>query len=101
MVGSHDPKLVVLSVAVAIMASYTALDLAGRVSARKGSAASMWLVGGAFAMGTGIWSMHFIAMLAFTLQTPVAYDGWVNAASWLIGVLASGAALVVVRRPRM
>ena len=101
MPGTHDPRLVVLSIAVAVMASYTALDLAGRITGRHGRAAWAWLIGGAVAMGTGIWSMHFIAMLSFTLQTTVAYDVWINAASWLIGVFASGAALVVVRRPVM
>lgn len=100
-VGHHDPKLVVLSVTVAVIASYAALDLAARVSVRRERAAWLWLLGGAGVMGTGIWSMHFIGMLAFHLETPVAYDGWINAASWLIAVLASGVALLVVRRPAL
>jgi NO-binding membrane sensor protein with MHYT domain len=53
---------------VASLASYTALDLASRITASKGVAATAWLVGGGIAMGTGIWSMHFIGMLALTLQ---------------------------------
>ncbi len=100
-VGHHDPKLVVLSVTVAVIASYAALDLAARVSVRRERAAWLWLLGGAGVMGTGIWSMHFIGMLAFHLETPVAYDGRINAASWLIAVLASGVALLVVRRPAL
>jgi len=100
-VGHHDPKLVVLSVTVAVIASYAALDLAARVSVRRDRAAWLWLLGGAAVMGTGIWSMHFIGMLAFHLETPVAYDGRINAASWLIAVLASGVALLVVRRPAL
>ena len=98
-VGHHDPKLVVLSVAVAVIASYTALDLAERVSSRRGRAAWLWLLGGAAAMGTGIWAMHFIGMLALHLGAPIAYDGWLNGASWVIAMLASGVALLVVRRP--
>jgi diguanylate cyclase len=100
-VGHHDPKLVVLSVTVAVIASYAALDLAARVSVRRGRAAWLWLLGGAGVMGTGIWSMHFIGMLALQLGGPVAYDGRINAASWLIAVLASGVALLVVRRPAL
>ena len=99
--GHHDPKLVVLSVMVAVIASYAALDLAARVSVRRERAAWLWLLGGAGVMGTGIWSMHFIGMLAFHLETPVAYDGRINAASWLIAVFASGVALLVVRRPAL
>jgi diguanylate cyclase (GGDEF)-like protein len=98
-VGHHDPKLVVFSVTVAVVASYTALDLAERVSSRRGRAAWLWLLGGAAAMGTGIWAMHFIGVLALHLGGPIAYDGSLNAASWVIAILASGVALLVVRRP--
>ena len=63
MSGSYDPGLVVLSIIVAIIASYVALDLASRVSAsRHSKAAKYWLLGGAVSMGVGIWSMHFIGM---------------------------------------
>src|SRR5262245_38528994 len=72
MVGVYDLKLVALSLIVAAIASYTALELAGRVTASKGRASWLWLAGGAFAMGTGIWSMHFIGMLAFRLPIPIA-----------------------------
>src|SRR5215831_10189882 len=72
--GSFDPALVVLSVIIATAASYTALDLAGRVRASAGRARLAWLGTSAVAMGGGIWSMHFIAMLAFVMPMPVAYD---------------------------
>jgi NO-binding membrane sensor protein with MHYT domain len=89
-------------VTVAVIASYAALDLAARVSVRRGRAAWLWLLlGGAAVMGTGIWSMHFVGMLAFDLGGPVAYDGRINAASWLVAVLASGMALLVARRPAL
>ena len=65
MVGEYDLKLVALSLVVAAFASYSALELVGRVNATRGVASWLWLLGGAFAMGTGIWSMHFIGMLAF------------------------------------
>jgi len=101
MLGEYDLALVALSLAVAVIASYTALDLAGRVSATHGQRSWLWLLGGAFSMGTGIWSMHFIGMLAFHLPIPVAYDAWLNTLSWVVAVAVSGVALFVVRRPAM
>jgi diguanylate cyclase len=93
MIGTYNCWLVVLSIAVAIFASYTALDLATRITASKGRAARVWLVGGAFSMGTGIWSMHSIGMLAFSLPIPMGYDLPMTLASMLIAVVVSGFAL--------
>lgn len=56
--GTYDYRLVALSVVIAVMASYAALDLAGRVTSARGRARFLWLGGGATAMGLGIWSMH-------------------------------------------
>jgi NO-binding membrane sensor protein with MHYT domain len=75
MVGTYNGWLVVLSVVVAIVASYVALDLASRASAWQGhKAAWYWHTGGAISQGSGIWSMHFIAMLAYRLPIPISYD---------------------------
>jgi diguanylate cyclase (GGDEF)-like protein len=101
MAGVYDLKLVVLSLAVAALASYTALDLAGRVSATRGRSAWMWLTGGALAMGTGIWAMHFIGMLSFSLPIELAYDFFINFLSWQLAVGISAIALYVVSRPAM
>ncbi|HXF65573.1 MAG TPA: diguanylate cyclase [Burkholderiales bacterium] len=101
MTGTYDWRLVVLSWIVAAIASYTALDLAGRVGAKQGWVSRLWLLGGAFAMGTGIWAMHFIGMLAFSLPIPLAYDIGLNALSWAIAMAASGVALYVAGRPAM
>ncbi|MES2857328.1 MAG: MHYT domain-containing protein, partial [Bdellovibrionota bacterium] len=71
----YNPTLVVLSVLVAIFASYVALNLAHSVSSSTGRAQAAWLAGGAVAMGTGIWSMHFIGMLASEMPgMEMAYD---------------------------
>ena len=70
--GSYDDLLVTLSVIIAILASYAALDLARRVTSAQGKARILWLTGGATAMGFGIWSMHYIGMLAFRLPVPGA-----------------------------
>jgi diguanylate cyclase (GGDEF)-like protein len=61
----------------------------------------LWLLGGAVAMGTGIWSMHFIGMLAFSLPIALAYDIPTTIASLFIAIVASGFALGVANRPRI
>ena len=102
MVGSYDIQLVGLSLVVAIIASYTALELAGRVSEKHGTIWSWaWLVGGAVAMGTGIWSMHFIGMLAFHLPVAIAFDTGITMLSMAIAIVVSGIALFIVRRPAL
>ena len=101
MVSSYDYRLVVLSVVIAIFASYAALDLAGRTTAASGRVRLAWLVGGATAMGVGIWSMHYIGMLAFSLPVPVLYDWPTVLLSLLAAVFAAAVALFVVSRQRM
>ena len=101
MAGNYDARLVILSVMVAILASYTALDLAGRVTQSSGRAARLWLLSGAISMGAGIWSMHFIGMLAFELPIRVAYDIPLTAASLLIAMIVSGFALRTASAPTL
>ncbi|HEY9521187.1 MAG TPA: MHYT domain-containing protein [Methyloceanibacter sp.] len=62
----NNPYLVALSVLGACFASYTALDLGGRVGSARGTARRIWLAAAAITLGGGIWSMHFIGVLAFT-----------------------------------
>ncbi|MDQ2823671.1 MAG: EAL domain-containing protein [Pseudomonadota bacterium] len=88
-----------LSVFVAMMASYTALSLTGRVTETQGRASALWLAGGAVAMGCGIWSMHFIGMLAFSLPIRLSYDIAWTAASLVAAIGVSAFALRVVTRP--
>src|SRR5438128_9574002 len=101
MIGSYDYRLVALSVLIAIFASYAALVLAGRTTAARGRARLAWLIGGATAMGVGIWSMHYIGMLAFSLPVPVLYDWPTVLLSLLAAVFAAAVALFVVSRQRM
>lgn len=98
MAGTYDISLVTLSFAIAVIASYTALDLAGRVRSAVERGRLFWLLGGAVAMGTGIWSMHFIAMLAFQLPQAVNYDVWITLFSLMCGILASSIALWLLSR---
>ncbi len=84
-----------------MLASYAALDIGGRVTAARGTVRFLWVAGGASAMGLGIWSMHYLGMLAYRLPVPVLYDWPTVLASLLAAVFASGAALFVVSRNKM
>jgi two-component system sensor histidine kinase/response regulator len=101
LVGSYDYRLVALSVLLSIAASYAALDIAGRVTATRGNIRLLWLASGAAAMGSGIWSMHYIGMLAFRLPVVVYYDWPTVLISLLCAVFASAVALFVVSRQKM
>ena len=93
----YDPMLVTLSVAIAVFASYTALDLGSRARAALGLRWA-WIAGAAVAMGGGIWSMHFVGMLAFEMGMPAAYHLGLTATSLLIAVGVTGAAFAWVGR---
>jgi diguanylate cyclase len=102
MLTSHyEISLVIISVLVAIFASYTALSLAGRVTKSKGNAERWWIASGATAMGIGIWSMHFIGMLSFRLPIPVGYDPGITFLSLILPIMVSGMALWQVSRPQL
>src|ERR1700682_4991013 len=101
LIGSYNYALVAPSVVIALFVSYAALDLAGRVTAAGGWTRAVWLLGGAGAMGTGIWSMHYIGMLAFVLPIPVAYHWPTVLVSLFAAILASFIALYVVSRQKM
>ncbi|HWI86947.1 MAG TPA: MHYT domain-containing protein [Sphingomonas sp.] len=99
--GTHDTTLVILSILIAMFASYTALDLAGRVRAWTGWVRRLWLTMAAVAMGGGIWSMHFVAMLAFKVPSmTVSYDPGLTILSLLVAIVVTGAAFVVMSQSR-
>jgi NO-binding membrane sensor protein with MHYT domain/CheY-like chemotaxis protein len=99
--GHYETPLVVVSILVAIVASYAALSLAGRVSESRGRAVLAWVVGGSIAMGSGIWAMHFVGMLAFRLPIPIAFDLPLTLASLLLPIAASCLALWQVSRAEL
>jgi diguanylate cyclase len=102
MVGTYNLTLVLLSIVVAIFVSYTALSLSARVARAKGeSNTGLWVAGGALAMGCGIWSMHFIGMLAFSLPIALTYDLGLTIASLVIAIAISGFALSVTSNPEI
>src|SRR5216684_3641732 len=96
--GTYDPYLVALSILVACLASYTALDLSAHVGPARGSARRVWLVAAAFTMGGGIWSMHFVGMLAFIMATPMAYDIGLTTLSLVVAIFVTGVGFYVISR---
>jgi len=99
LVGFYNYSLVALSIFIAILAAYAALDLAGRVMTARGGLKLAWLCGGAIAMGSGIWAMHYVGMEAFRLPVPVWYDWPTVLLSLFAAILASAIALYTVSRP--
>src|ERR1700737_1153170 len=96
--GTHDPYLVALSILVASFASYTALDLSGHVGAARGFARRVWLVAAAITMAGGIWSMHFVAMLAFIMPIPMSYDIGLTTLSLVVAIVVTGGGFYVISR---
>jgi PAS domain S-box-containing protein len=98
--GMYTPKLVILSVLVAIFASWMALLIAGQAAENR---AQRWIVlgTGSLALGTGVWAMHFIGMLAFDLCTDVDYDPLATIISGVPSVAASFVALWMIARERL
>src|SRR5712671_302860 len=96
--GTHAPYLVALSILVASFASYTALDLSGHVGPARGFARRVWLVAAAIIMGGGIWSMHFIGMLAFVMPIPMSYDIGLTTLSLVVAIVVTGGGFYVISR---
>lgn len=99
--GTYDMVLVAFSYVVAVVASYTVLDLVGRISTSKGGSRWSWLLFGAIAMGLGVWSMHFVGMLAFSLNISVSYNLVNVILSVVVVIAASFLALYVVGRSQL
>ncbi len=97
MEATYNNWLVALSLVLATGASFIALSLAARIPHIHKSTLWYWLTGGAVSMGLGIWSMHFVGMLAFHLPIPLAYDIELTLLSIVLGIMASGFSLYVVR----
>ena len=97
--ASYDMQLVVLSILIAVLASYSALDLGSRVRGAAPALRPVWIAMAALVMGGGIWSMHFIGMLAFRMDMPAAYATGGTVLSLLVAIAATGAAFAWVSRP--
>jgi PAS domain S-box-containing protein len=96
--GTYNPYLVALSVLVACLASYSALDLGEHVAAARGLARKLWLGAAAITMGGGIWSMHFIGMLAFVMPISMSYDIGLTLLSLAVAIIVTGGAFYIISR---
>ena len=99
--GTYDLSLVIASYCVAAFASYAALDLGGRIALFDGARERFWLFAGALAMGTGIWSMHFVGMKAFRLPVEITYDLGLTVLSWVAAICVSLLALYIISRSKL
>ncbi|MCB5947717.1 putative bifunctional diguanylate cyclase/phosphodiesterase [Enterobacter sp. TCD1-1] len=90
---SWDPVLIAVSYLVAFIASFVALDSAGKIPLSSRKAALFWRMAGGISLGIGIWSMHFIGMLSMQMPMMMRYDLWLTLASLGVAVIASTTAL--------
>lgn len=97
MQGTYDPILVALSILIAALAGYVAIEFAGRLFSRRDQWVK-WLAGGSLAMGSGIWAMHFVGMSALMMPIAITYDLGITVFSWLAAVAVSALALFIVSR---
>ncbi|MDH5660175.1 MAG: response regulator, partial [Gammaproteobacteria bacterium] len=93
---SYNPYLVALSFFIAAYASYSMLSISERLINADSKSKLMWLFGGATTLGSGIWSMHFIGMLAYEVNMPMTYDVGMTVLSGLIVLLASALAMYIL-----
>lgn len=93
----YDLVMVAYSFVIATLAGYCGIEMTARIRAAAPQDKARWVIAGAFAFGTGVWSMHFMGMAALTLGVPVTFDLWITAASWLVAVLVSAIGFYVIR----
>ena len=96
--GHYNSALVGLSILVAILASATSLDIAGRIRGAEGGLRLIWMLAAGTAMGGGIWAMHFVGMLAFSLPVTIGYDVPMTLGSLALAIIATSVSFFVVFR---
>lgn len=95
----YDWYLYTLSCVIAVFASYVSLSLLNRMQSESDDRRRFyWLCGGAFTLGAGVWSMHFIGMLALVMPIQIEYDALWTALSLCFAILLSGAAFFLLQR---
>ncbi|CBL46454.1 Response regulator receiver [gamma proteobacterium HdN1] len=97
--GYYQPSLVMLSVAVAVSLSWLSLVMANTAQRSSDAYRQVTIATGAFALGSGIWTMHFIGMFAYHLPAPVRYHGGLTAASMLPALAAAWVTLSILTKP--
>lgn len=97
---TYDPILVFVSATIAVLAAYITLEVSSKLSISSGTNRTFWLVSGAITLGTGIWAMHFVAMLAFSIPISITYNFLIVLVSLVVPILVSFQALSIVSRPQ-
>jgi PAS domain S-box-containing protein len=95
---SYNLNLVVLSVLIATIGAYVAIEIALRVRAAVRRRRLFWVYGGSLAMALGIWSMHFVGMLALHLPIPVWYDAPIVVLSYFAAFIGCAIAFSIFNR---
>lgn len=96
---TYNPILVFVSATIAILSAYITLEVSNKLSASSGTNHTFWLVSGAITLGSGIWAMHFVAMLAFAIPVSITYNFLIVLFSLLVPILVSFLALSIISRP--
>lgn len=99
--GEYIPLLVLLSYVIAVMGSFTGLRFATDIRNAPEKAKNILHMGGAFAFGTGIWSMHFIGMLAYRMDMAISYDMYITFLSMVVAIVIAYGVLAIIRSPRL
>ncbi|MBD3921252.1 EAL domain-containing protein [Paenibacillus sp. PR3] len=99
--GTYNIGIVLLSFLIATLSSFSALNMIGRVWRSRGRSRWGWIASGAIVMGSGIWSMHFVGMLAFHLNLPITFDAEPTALSMLASIFASFIAFYITQREQI
>ncbi|AHV92739.1 putative bifunctional diguanylate cyclase/phosphodiesterase [Bordetella holmesii] len=97
--AAYSPALILLSIALAVLASYTALSIAARIVVEREGVSSAWLWVGACITGFGLWGMHFVGMLAFGLPLPWGYGRLATLIALLIAIAFAALALWLMTQP--
>lgn len=98
LLATSDPRLIVLSVLIAVIGSYSALDISEQIALAQSKSRRWWLIGSGLTLGITVWAMHFTAILAHKLPIPVGYDFKIILISLLLTILASGVGFFFVTR---
>src|SRR4051794_31828270 len=101
--ATYDLTLVFASYAISVFGSYTALQLAGQITNLRDPVNRLWLFAAAIALGGGaIWSMHFVAMLAYVMPMPVTYDINLTLLSMVVAIVVTGVGFAMIcRKPTL
>jgi NO-binding membrane sensor protein with MHYT domain len=91
--GGHDWCLVILAVVVCLLAGLVAVNLFHRARVARGRAQTTWIIVAGITTGCGVWATHFIAILAFKPEIPIAYDFGLTASSLIVAVAMTSAGI--------